>query len=113
VDALRFWLRVGVIEREIIIPGEFVESGLLAGAEHEAGHIVAAHHFNARLFGIGVGFLPGGDATQMFLQALYGWRDAELERDCIVKAAGPASDLLFHARFTEAARAVTFGTSRK
>jgi hypothetical protein len=30
--------------------------------------------------GIGVGFLPDGGAMQMFLQALYGWRDNVVER---------------------------------
>jgi hypothetical protein len=45
-------------EQEIIIPGEYVESIMLPAAEHEAGHVIAAHHHNPRVLGIAVGFIP-------------------------------------------------------
>ena len=41
-------------EQEITIPAEYVESIMLPAAEHEAGHIIAAHHHNVRVLGIGV-----------------------------------------------------------
>jgi hypothetical protein len=83
-------------EQEIIIPGEHVERAILRPAEHEAGHIIAAHHFHARVLGIAVGFVPGRSKEGMFLQALYGWKNSTIETECVVKAAGPAADILFH-----------------
>lgn len=67
---------------------------MLPAAEHEAGHIIAAHHFKARVLGIAAGFLP--EEKTMFLQALYCWgEEASVETQCIVKAAGMAADMLF------------------
>ena len=57
MKSLRFWRPMAGYEQEIIVPGEYVETVILRAAEHEAGHIIAAHHFNARVFGIAVGAL--------------------------------------------------------
>jgi|HubBroStandDraft_1064217.scaffolds.fasta_scaffold328683_2 hypothetical protein len=37
----------------MLITGQPEETVFLPAALHEAGHIVAAHHFGARVFGIG------------------------------------------------------------
>jgi len=104
---LRLWLPMNDREQEIIVPGQYVEEIMLPAAEHEAGHIIAAYHLKARVLGIAVGFLPERGQAGMFLQALYGWegtpQESELEFECIVKAAGPAADLLFRGGFTERA----------
>ncbi|MGC2465339.1 MAG: hypothetical protein WA517_09100 [Candidatus Acidiferrum sp.] len=104
---LRLWLPMNDGEQEIIVPGQYVEEIMLPAAEHEAGHIIAAYHLKARVLGIAVGFLPERGQAGMFLQALYGWegtpQESELEFECIVKAAGPAADLLFRGGFTERA----------
>jgi hypothetical protein len=93
---LTFWLPLpNGMEREVIIPAEYVESIMIPAAEHEAGHIIAAHHYGARVFGIAVGFIPEYNQQGIFLQALYGSKDWSVETQCIVKAAGPAADLLY------------------
>jgi len=102
MKALRFWLpMMDGSEQEIIIPAEYVESIILPAAEHEAGHIIAAHHHNARVLGIGVGFIPELDQRGMFLQALYSWKDWSIEIQCVVKAAGPAADTMYLGGFGE------------
>lgn len=91
---LRFWLPRDGNAIEIPISGEYVETVMVPAAEHEAGHIIAAHHFKARVLGIAAGFLPEEQA--MFLQALYSWdQKVSVETQCIVKAAGMAADILF------------------
>lgn len=82
-------------DREVFIPVEFVRSVILNAVEHEIGHIVAAAHFGAQIFGIGFGFIPERSAGGMFFQAVYGWVECEIATQCIVKAAGPAADLLY------------------
>ena len=98
---LRLWLPINGIKVEIIIPGEYVESIMVPAAEHEAGHIVAAHHLNARVLGIAVGFRPDLSHRDMFLQALYVGKGLTVANQCVVKAAGPAADILFHGEFDE------------
>src|ERR1019366_847072 len=102
MKALRFWLPLmNGHEQEIIIPAEYVESIMLPTAEHEAGHIIAAHHHNARVLGIGVGFIPELELRGMFLQALYACKEWSIESQCVVKAAGPAADMLYLGGFGE------------
>ena len=103
MNALRFWLPLGPIEQEVIIPSELVDDIILKGAAHEAGHIVVAHHFQARVLGIGFGFLPERSDKSIFFQALYGWQNATIENQCVVAAAGPAADLLCHGEINEEA----------
>jgi hypothetical protein len=95
VKSLKFWLPMNGYEQEIIVPSEYVESIIEPAVGHEAGHIIAAHHLNARVLGIALGFLPERSQQGMFLQALYGWKDATVEARCVVMAAGPAADILF------------------
>jgi hypothetical protein len=103
MKALRFWLPLNGYEQEIIIPAEYVESIIVPGAEHEAGHIIAAHHYGGRVLGIGIGFIPELEKRGMFLQALYQWKDWSIETQCVVKASGPAADILYFRGFSEAA----------
>jgi hypothetical protein len=42
-------------EQELFVPAAFVRSVILPAVEHEVGHIVAAAHFGAVVFGIGFG----------------------------------------------------------
>ena len=94
MKSLRFWLPRDGDAMEISISGEYVETVMVPAAEHEAGHIIAAYHFKAQVLGIAVGFLP--ERQTMFLQALYTWGEkANVEAQCIVKAAGAAADILF------------------
>jgi hypothetical protein len=59
MDPLRFWLPLpNGIEQEIITPAVYVDTIIIPAAGHEAGHIVAAHHYNARVLGIAIGFIP-------------------------------------------------------
>jgi hypothetical protein len=101
VRSLRFWLPQNGYEQEIIISGQHVETIMLPAAEHEAGHIIAAHHLHARVLGIAVGFVPDRREPGMFLQAIYGWENSTIESECVVKAAGLAADILFHGLFDE------------
>lgn len=89
-------------EQEIIVLPQHVEV-IFAAAEHEAGHIIAAHHLGARVLGIALGFIPARSQKGMFLQAIYGWGKPSTEVECIVKAAGPAADILYHGECTEIA----------
>jgi hypothetical protein len=88
-------------DQEIIIQAEYVESIMLPALEHEAGHIAAAYHYGARLLGIGVGFMPERNQQGMFMVALYQSEDWTIETHCVVKAAGPAADVLFFGGFSE------------
>jgi hypothetical protein len=74
----------------------------LRAAEHEAGHLLAAYHFDAALLaGIAVGFLPERQQDGMHLFAIYGWEGWSVETQCTVIAAGPAADVIYHGGFTE------------
>lgn len=101
MKALRFWLPLNGVEHEITIPGDYVETVIVPSAEHEAGHIVAAHHNGARVLGIAVGFIPELEQRAMFLQALYSSKGWPPEIECVVKAAGPAADELYFGGYTE------------
>jgi hypothetical protein len=101
MNPLRFRLRANGKEMSIPVDGDYVERVILPSAEHEAGHIVAAHHLNARVRGIAVGFVSYGTQGQMFLQALYSWKVSTIQDKCVVKTAGPAADLFFHGEFDQ------------
>lgn len=98
---LKFWLPMNGYEQEIIVPGEGVESVIVRSGEHEAGHVIVAHHFGAMVWGIAVGLRSVRDERGMYVQALYALRNSTVENECVVKAAGPAADLLFHGGFDE------------
>lgn len=99
MNSLRFRLRANGQEMPIVIDGDYVERVILPSAEHEAGHITAAHHLNARVRGIAVGFVSYGTHGEMFLQAVYSWKQSTIQNKCVVKTAGPAADLFFHGEF--------------
>ncbi len=102
MKSVKFWIPdIDGGKREAIIPEEFVKSILARAAEHEAGHIVAAHHLNAHVLGIAVA--PHSHGPGVFLQSLYGWEQASAtaETQCVVQAAGAAADILFHGGYTE------------
>src|ERR1700736_5062502 len=80
--------------RRVPISAEFIQSAMLDAVEHEVGHIIVAHHFQSRVLGIAVGFVP--DQQRMFLQALYCHSNWTVRTQCVVKAAGPAADRLYH-----------------
>ncbi len=88
-------------EQELFVPTDFVRSIILPAVEHEIGHIVAAAHFGAVIFGIGLGFIPERSADGMFFQAIYGWEECPVETQCVVMAAGPAADLLYRGRIDD------------
>ncbi len=104
VSDLRLLLPLQGGEQELFIPAQFVKSTILPGVEHEVGHIVAAAHYAAVLIGIGVGFVQKPGRNGMFFQAVYGWEKDEVSKEveCVVKAAGPAADLIFHGRIDDA-----------
>jgi hypothetical protein len=82
-------------DQELIIPGDVIDSLMFPAVEHEIGHIIAAAHCQAMLFGIGVGFLPERGKDGIYFQAIYGWENCPVETQCVVAAAGPAADLLY------------------
>lgn len=88
-------------DQEVFVPAEFVLSVILPSVEHEIGHIVAAAHFGAVLFGIGIGPISERSTDGWFFQAIYGWETVPVETRCIVLAAGPAADLLYRGRIDE------------
>jgi hypothetical protein len=102
VKNLRLWLPKNGYRQEVSIPAEDVETIILPAAEHEAGHIIAAYHLGARVLGIALGFMPEREQRGMFLLALYGSKDSPVKTQCIVKAAGPAADILFQGGLDEA-----------
>jgi hypothetical protein len=85
-------------EQEVFVPADFVLSVILPAVEHEIGHIVAAAHFGATIFGIGLGPISERSTDGWFFQAIYGWEVVPVETKCIVLAAGPAADLLYRGR---------------
>lgn len=101
IAALKLLLPGHCPDRELIIPPEVVSSIILPAVEHEIGHIVAAAHFGAVIIGIGLGFIPQITIDGILFQAIYGWEDCPMETQCIVKAAGPAADLLYRGRIDE------------
>jgi hypothetical protein len=88
-------------EQEVFIPSEFVRSVILPAVEHEIGHIVAAAHFGAVIFGIGLGPISERSTDGWYFQAIYGWEACSVETKCIVLAAGPAADLLYRGRIDD------------
>jgi hypothetical protein len=103
---LHMWIPIGNGSREIAhIPEDYVKNFMLKHIEHEPGHTVAAHHSGAMIIGIAIGFLPVRNG--MFLYSSYGWGSQErpdvhaptIEEECIVKAAGPAAELIFHGSY--------------
>lgn len=103
MNPIRFWIPVLGGMREVIVQGEYVETIIAGAAEHEAGHIVAAYHLDAEVLGIALGFLPERSQTDLLLQAFYGWENASVETKCVVLAAGPAADIIFHNQLNEIA----------
>jgi|NGEPerStandDraft_6_1074524.scaffolds.fasta_scaffold79383_2 hypothetical protein len=101
ITALKLLIPGNGWEQEVFVPTEFVRSVILPAVEHEIGHIVTAAHFGAVIFGIGVGFIPKRSTDGMFFQAIYGWEECPTETQCIVKAAGPAADLLYRGRIDD------------
>lgn len=90
-------------EQEVFITAEVVRSLILPAVEHEIGHIVAAAHFGAVIFGIGLGPISERSTDGYSFQAIYGWEECPIETQCIVKAAGPAADLLYRGRLDDRA----------
>lgn len=86
------------------ISAEDLEAWILPSAEHEAGHAVIAGDMGARVYGVGIGFIPKSQASgSMFLVTLYSPEDWSTTTHCTVKAAGPAADLIYWGKFDEAA----------
>jgi hypothetical protein len=103
LDPLRFWLPMdNGMEQEILIPAVYVHTIMIPAAGHEAGHGVVAHHYGARVIGIAVGFIPERRHQGMLLHALHEDKsDWSTETRCVVKAAGPAADLLIRDAINE------------
>jgi hypothetical protein len=101
ITALKLLMPGNGWDQEVLIPTEFVRTVILPAVEHEIGHIVAAAHYGAVIFGIGVGFIPERSTDGMLFQAIYGWEECPAETQCIVKAAGPAADLLYRGRIDD------------
>jgi hypothetical protein len=94
----------GPMEQEIIVEEASVRTILIPAAGHEAGHGVVAHHYGARVIGIAIGFIPARQHQGMLFHAIYEHRsDWSTETQCVVKAAGPAADLLFRGEINEQA----------
>ena len=102
IQPLRFWRYPTPYTRQpITIPAEYVESIVLRAVGHEAGHIIAAHHYNARVLGIAIEFESETRNGETVIEALYesqGWSN---ETRCIVYAAGPAADVLCQGGFSD------------
>jgi hypothetical protein len=101
INPLKLLMPFNGWEQEVFVPAEVVFSLILPSVEHEIGHIVAAAHFGAVLFGIGLGPISERSTQGWFFQAIYGWETAPVETRCIVLAAGPAADLLYRGRIDE------------
>jgi len=98
---LKLWLPLDGSGREIVLDAGYVERIIVPSAEHEAGHIIAARHYGARVLGIALGFIPEVEQRGMFLQALYKSEKWATETQCIVKAAGSAADIIHFGQFNE------------
>ena len=90
-------------DQELIVPSEIVDFLISSAVEHEVCHLIAAAHYQAVLFGIGIGFLPERGTGGVFIQAIYGWENCPVETQCIVAAAGPAADMLFRGSIDDSA----------
>ena len=55
IGPLKLLMPLNGWEQEVFVPTEVVLSMVLPAVEHEIGHIVAAAHFGAMIFGIGLG----------------------------------------------------------
>jgi hypothetical protein len=100
---LRFWLPLGNgIEQEILILGHYVQTIILPAAEHEAAHLVVAHHYGAHVLGVAIGFIPERSQSGMLVHAVFQHStDWSMETRCTVMAAGPAADLLVRGAVSE------------
>lgn len=78
----------------ITVPVEQVESEMIPSALHEAGHIIAAHHYNSEFVAIAAGF-SFAPPQKFFMVALYKKNRLRTEDKCVIKTAGRAADLLF------------------
>ena len=101
IEPLKLLMPFNGWDQEVFVPAEFVLSVILPSVEHENGHIVAAAHFGAVLFGIGIGPISERSTDGWFFQAIYGWETVPVETKCIVLAAGPAADLLYRGQIDE------------
>jgi hypothetical protein len=101
MDAIHLWLPVGPYEQELIIPRQFISEILVASAVHEAAHIVAAHHLGGVVVGIAISQMPGNEAVGLFVNAIYGFESFQVDSECLVKAAGPAAEILFQGACSE------------
>ncbi len=103
LEPLRFWLPLpNGMEQEIRIEAHYVHTIMIPAAGHEAGHGVVAHHYGARVIGIAVGFVPERKHQGMILHVIHEEKsDWSTETRCVVKAAGPAADLLIRGAINE------------
>jgi len=89
-------------EQEILVPAVYVNTIMIPAAGHEAGHAVVAHHYCARVIGIAVGFIPERTDQGVLVHTIYEDKsDWSTETRCVVKAAGPAADLLISGAINE------------
>jgi hypothetical protein len=102
MEPLRFWLPVNRTLQEVLVPGNFIESVILPALHHEAGHIIAAHHFQGAVYGIAIALNPARSSEGLTFQAMYEPINWTLRSRCIVKAAGPAADLKYRGAIDEA-----------
>ncbi len=98
---LRLLLPIPGGDQELFIPAALVSQVMFPSVEHEVGHIVAAAHHGAYVMGIGVGFIRKPTRRGLFFQAIYGWESCPTNIQCLVKAAGPAADLLYRGTIDE------------
>jgi hypothetical protein len=101
IRPLRFWLHRNAVEPAITIPSDAVESVVLRGLGHETGHAIAARHHHARVWGIAFRYMSDQHRGPMVLETLYESKDWSIETCCVVKAAGPAADLLYQGGFSD------------
>jgi hypothetical protein len=99
--SLRFWSQPNTIEPIVTIPGEYVESIVLRAVGHETGHAIAAHHHQARVRGIAIEVMSAQGQWRTIFKTLYESMDWSIETCCVVKAAGPAADLLYQGGFSD------------
>jgi hypothetical protein len=86
----------------IPLSAESVENVIIPSGEHEAGHAVAAHHYDARVLGIALGFMVKEQQHKTFLVTHYTKTGLSIENRCVIYAAGPAADLIYFGGFKPA-----------